>query len=242
MSRQQHFEPVGRQTAPAAAPTSNWPFSIGVDQFRQCLNSAPQWRSSRMSSSAVEALSSRCVGSRSSLGYFQTVFASFAAEGWRHQVQPKTASCWRRCFFHKCSRFHQLWISVMNKMTGDDWRIVFFFPLPFVFSGLFLPSSFLPLSHNLHFFLWRIGRIVSQHNIFIRAMSGRAKYNLLPILMNLCLKSVLWWIKLWTITSNEAAGPYWCISVLGCWVLQSYLVARGNPRWKVLLSSLLRWM
>lgn len=61
---------------------------------------------------------------------------------------------------------------------------------------------------------------------------GRAKYNLLPILMNLCLKSVLCWIKLWTITSNEAAGPYWCISVLGCWVLQSYLVAWGNPHWR----------
>lgn len=116
--------------------------------------------------SAVEALSPCCVGSRSAFGYFQTVFASFAAEGWRHQVQPKTASCWRCCFFHKCSRFHQLWISAMNKMTGDDWRIVFSF-----FSGLFLPSSFLPLSHNLHFFLWCIGRIVSQHNIFIRAMS-----------------------------------------------------------------------
>lgn len=65
--------------------------------------------------------------------------------------------------------------SVMNQCDEQNDRRwltdCFFFPLPFVFSGLFLPSSFLPLSHNLHFFLWCIGRIVSQHNIFIRAVS-----------------------------------------------------------------------
>lgn len=121
--------------------------------------------------SAVEALSSRCVGSRSAFGYFQTVFASFAAEGWRHQVQPKTASCWRRCFFHKCSRFHQLWISAMNKMTGDDWRIVLFFflfrsssqdyfyPLVFCRSAIICTFSFDALVELYHsttysFVLW----------------------------------------------------------------------------------------